>query len=347
MKACVVTTTRKADTNIGDKLIADRCAAMISDVAEDVTVTNLFHRWEWPRVEEHVAAADVVLIACLAIRRRIFSKTYRFIGELMASNTPICVVSAGISLGAFSTTGKPLSSLLTEEEADMLRALSRRSAFFSSRGYLTQAFLKEIGVTSTFAGDVAFYEPRFSSRTFRPLPRVTRIAVSDPHYAEEYRDSFMHLIAKLRSIFPAAQIDLLVHGHNDGIAAIAQRAGVPVIELYKEHGLDHYDTYDLHVGYRVHGHVSALARRKPSYLIEQDDRGTDYGATFTRRVSFASHRNVARGSQVLTSPIETLAAVLSQDAAQQFSRFLGFESEVEACGARNYEGVKAALASSH
>ncbi len=33
-----------------------------------------------------------------------------------------------------------------------------------------------------------------------------------------------------------------------------------------------YDNIDLHVGYRLHGHISFLRRRKPSFLIAEDSR---------------------------------------------------------------------------
>src|SRR5690606_35139314 len=154
------------------------------------------------------------------------------------------------------------------------------------RGYLTQSLLTEVGVNSVFAGDVAFYEPRFDGRTFRAMEQVSRIAVSDPHYSPEYKDSFLYLIASLRRLLPGAEIDLLIHGKNEEVLPMAEEAGIRAIEIYKEGGLNHYDDYDLHAGYRIHGHVSALSRRIPSYLLEQDDRGTDYGATFSRRISF-------------------------------------------------------------
>lgn len=42
---------------------------------------------------------------------------------------------------------------------------------------------------------------------------------------------------------------------------------------YDTNKLDFYQDCDLHVGYRVHGHLYFLAHRLPSILIEEDGRG--------------------------------------------------------------------------
>jgi hypothetical protein len=258
-------------------------------------------------------------------------------------------MAAGISLGAFSAAG-PIEHLLTEEDARALRDLAGRSLFFGSRGCLTHSFLKAIGVDSILTGDVAFYEPRFSQRRFAPPDRLERIAVSDPHYSAQYRESFVYLVNRLKEIFPGARIDLLVHKAGDEAHDLATECDIPCVYMFSpsERGLDTYDGYDIHVGYRVHGHVSALVRRKPSYFIEQDDRGTDYGATLSRRVSVASHRNLSRktqdgSKQALTAPIETLVAIMRQDLDQGFSRFVGLEREIEAFGDMNLAGLRGAI----
>lgn len=342
LKACIVTTTKTAETNLGDKLIADRCGEMVRHLTDNVTVREMYHGHKWEVAKDEMLSSDVVVIACLAIRRQIFTKSYRFIEGLIASDIPICIVASGVSLGAFSSN-KPLQKLLGNEEVQLLRALAKRSAFFSTRGLVTQSILDEMNVPCTFAGDVAFFEPRFTDRKFEPMERVRRVAISDPHYAPLYRDSFLHLVKRIKSLFPQARIDILVHGVNDEFMPIAREAGVDIFKLYDKYGLDHYDRYDLHVGYRVHGHVSALSRRKPSYLIEQDDRGTDYGTKFSRRITVASHGNMQLRNQILLGPVETIVATIRQDAKDGFSRFAGLEVEVEACGQRNFNGVKDAL----
>jgi hypothetical protein len=357
MKVCLISTSRVAARNLGDELIAKRCEAMIRDIDPDAEIAVIWRGDTWTNVKANVEESDLVVLACLAIRKGLGSGAYPYLAELVATDVPIAVVSAGLSIGAFSSKS-PLAEIMSSEDADLLKALGERSVFFSTRGYLTQRLLEELNVRSEFAGDVAFYQPLFSARRFEPLSSVTRIAVSDPHYAEEYGNSFRYLIAGLRKQFPDASIDMLVHGVNEPARALAQQADVPFVEMYLRDGLSTYDRYDLHVGYRIHGHVSALSRRIPSYLLEQDDRGSDYGAAFSRRISFASHRGtsgerkkvVADGDapppprQILTSPVDVLLSVLRQDVSQSFARFSGLEAEVQAHADRNFVGLQRALA---
>lgn len=346
MQISLVSTSRVAARNLGDQLIAERCKAMIEAIAPNARITTLFRHDTWANVARTIAASDLVVIACLAIRKDM-TRAYGFLDEVIGAGVPVAVVSSGLSVSSFSST-EPLAQQLGESDVNLLSRLAARSVFFSSRGILTQALLTQLGIESTFAGDVAFYQPDFASRQFQSPHRINRIAVSDPHYTSEYRDNFLHLVRMLRDVFPGAQIDLLIHGRNDEVISIAADAGVEAIEMYRHRGLSHYDDYDLHVGYRIHGHVSALSRRIPSYLLEQDDRGIDYGSTFSRRISVACYRNMSRRSadgtkQVLTAPVEVLGAVLRQDRDQGFTRFLGLEPEIEASAQRNSDGLAAAL----
>jgi hypothetical protein len=346
MQISLVSTSRIAARNLGDQLIADRCKAMVAAVAPSARITTLFRHDAWANVARTIAASDMVVIACLAIRKDM-TRAYGFLDELIGTDVPVAVVSAGLSVSSFSSTA-PLAQQLNDSDIGLLSRLADRSVFFSSRGILTQALLAQLGIASTFAGDVAFYQPDFGGRRFQSPDRIDRIAVSDPHYTPEYRYNFLHLVRTLREIFPGARIDLLIHGHNDEVIPIAAEAGIEAIEMYRHRGLSHYDDYDLHVGYRIHGHVSALSRRIPSYLLEQDDRGIDYGSTFSRRISVACYRNMSRRSadgtkQVLTAPVEVLGAMLRQDRDQGFTRFSGLEPEIEASAQRNLDGLAAAV----
>jgi hypothetical protein len=358
----MVSTSRVAAANLGDELILDTCTDIVRHIVPRAEITTVFRQASWASVAESVTSSDLVVIACLAIRKRMLRRAYPYLRELVASGRPIAVVAAGISLNAFSAR-RPVTALLSKEEVEVLRSLADKALFFSTRGCFTQSLMAQLGIKTTFAGDVAFYQPEFAERRFQPPSSISRIAISDPHYTDEYQASFKYLVQSIRNLFPAAKIDLLIHGRNPAVIPLAAAASVPAIVMSEQRGLAHYDDYDLHVGYRIQGHVSALARRIPSYLVEQDDRGTDYGATFSRRMSVASHRDIrgldwgasARWSifgralgfkqQVLCAPIDTLAAIIRQDIADGFARFLGLETELEACADRNYAGVEAAVAS--
>jgi len=95
----------------------------------------------------------------------------------------------------------------------------------------------------------------------------------------------------LRETFPEADIVIAQHGVSQQIEAFANKEDIHLAQIYKKrhNGLDIYDDADLHVGFRVHGHVSSLTRRIYSYLLEQDGRGCDYGLSLERKMSVPNY----------------------------------------------------------
>jgi hypothetical protein len=97
----------------------------------------------------------------------------------------------------------------------------------------------------------------------------------------------------------------------------------------------------------VHAHVSALKRRKYSYLLEQDGRGNDYGITIEKKLSvnnfYPKKGKVSKFRllikrlflnydefELIADPISVnfLIAMLDQDFKCGFEKFLGLEKQI-------------------
>ena len=344
MKVVIVSTFRRGNLNIGDRLITKATGGAIKSIYSDlVEIDTVFRAEAWSNVKERIESADFVVFACLAIRKNL-SRFYRFLPEVIASGVPYGVLAAGTSLNVSSRTLN-LATALTAGDIELLRQLASNAKFFTTRGALSQAACQDFGIGSAvLAGDVAFVDDRFCGRKFEHVAKVGKIAISDPHYSESYKDSFLHLVKRLSSVFPEAEINLLMHGVNDYVKNLAEDVSVAVLDMYRdsEAGLDLYDNYDLHVGYRVHGHVSALLRRKPSYLLEQDGRGCDYGLTMSRKVSVPHYRPLITDErkQAEVLPVDLLMALLEVDKTLKFNRFLGMEEELRSFSERNLATLK-------
>jgi hypothetical protein len=167
----------------------------------------------------------------------------------------------------------------------------------------------------------------------------------------------------LRELFPNSQIDILLHGINHVIEDFCKKNNYNVRYIFKDiyHGLDCYDEYDLHVGYRVHGHVSALVRRKPSYLLVSDGRGVDYALTLNKNICvyhflienysyfvklqrFTDHikksiRSPLNDRSVLC-PVDIIVSMINQDLLREFDKFLGLEYQIEFFSNNIIENIK-------
>lgn len=288
--------------NIGDKLIEKSTKDLLEhSFSKKVCFNYIWRADKWLNVQKTILDSDLIVFACLAIRENMASKTYPFMQEILKTNIPLIVLAAGTQLTS-KTNSSSLFQPLDKSTMLLLKRVSEKSILFSTRGALSQAFCKRNGIkNSIFTGDVAFFDSRFNDRLFQPVEKkmITKIAISDPHYSHLYIYSFIYLINSLKQLFPNAEIQLLQHGKSPLIEEKCQELGVSINQIYKnpDSGLDEYDKFDLHVGYRVHGHVSALKRRIPSYLIEQDGRGNDYGSTFSIKCSV---RSISDGPFVYT-----------------------------------------------
>ncbi|WP_299948742.1 polysaccharide pyruvyl transferase family protein [uncultured Microbulbifer sp.] len=344
MKIVIVSTFRCGSLNIGDRLITRSTISALNMLfEEDIKSSTVFRADKWESVESIVLKSDFVIFACLAIRRNI-EKTYRFLPELLKSGVPFGVLAAGTSLGV-SSSSLSFERSFTDRDIKVLKDLTEKANFFSTRGALTYSACKFLGLEkSVLSGDIAFFDDRFKNRRFDAPVKIRKIAISDPHYVSVYEESFNYLVSRLRNIFPNVEIHLLLHGKNDEAVKLARKADVLVEQIYRdsENGLDKYDNYDLHVGYRVHGHVSMLVRRHPSYLLEQDGRGCDYGLTFHCKTS-VPHYRVIKGdkyNQVSTTGIEILLAMIVSDYENGFSRFSSFNQQIYKFVSSNLELIR-------
>lgn len=158
---------------------------------------------------------------------------------------------------------------------------------------------------------------------------MKKIVISDPHQPQLYIYAFIKLLGGLQKIFPHAEIVVALHGQNEIIQNYCDLQRVRYKRLFEEpkQALTIYEDCDIHVGFRVHGHVSALKSKIPSYLLEQDGRGADYALTLSRKISVPCYptrnlRSIGKYS-VLESPVTQVLSMIENDYTQGFSRFLG------------------------
>lgn len=317
--------------NIGDHLITSSTASAIWSVkGTNVLIDYAFREDSWENVKHKILGSDAVIFACFAIRENL-ETTYPYLENLLSCQVPFGVVSAGTSLNMMDHPDNFMRRI-SVKSLYLMKQVCEKSIFFGTRDYLTQQFCIENGLKNLFfSGDIAFFNPACSHLNFSPRKKIERIAVSDPHCPSKFLRSFALLIKLLKNIFCNCEVVVFIHGRNDIIESYCHRSKTEFRKLYmnKDHGLDLYSDIDLHVGYRVHGHVSALTRRKPSYLLEQDGRGCGYGLTLNRKISVGSYNIDPRTNEASLIPVYQIVSLINQDYQDGFlSKFQGLEQQI-------------------
>ena len=361
MRACVISTfPSKGTQNVGDALIEQRTTAILRDV---LGVEQFDVIWREDNITsrlETINRASFLAFACLAIRQEMFPKKYNLPDDLSAIKPPMFALATGTRLRPADVETNALLTNVSYDSATTkgLRNLGDRLIGFSCRGELTYNALRSLGLTELeMTGDVAFWNPQFDRLKFELNSSTNSIAISTPHNPRMYSQHFYTLVQTLRREFASAQLHLVLHGKTPWLdLKLMEELRCNVHHVYREgvSGLDIYGSMDVHVGYRVHAHVSALSHRIPSYLLAIDSRGVDYGRTMHSgsvvkawkldRLRKLSTRQRVRlllkgnGSQIFVKPDEGaivyLVDLLKRDSTDGYSRWLGFENVILATSRR-------------
>lgn len=345
----VVSTYPEAGSkNIGDQLITTSLIkALRCQKGDALTFSIVWREAPWDEVEDIFRSADFVFFACLAIRSRMHEKEYPYLENILDSGIPYAVVSAGTDLDVSDDINE-LFDGFSSKSLSLLRRMDKEAVFFSTRGYLTQSFCRKIGlVNARFSGDVAFFNSATYDLAFKPAREVRRILISDPHKPKLYINALRSLVSGMRRVFPEAELVLVQHGVSKDVEIFAKDHDIELFKAYEDryNGLDVYSRADLHVGFRVHAHVSALSQRIYSYLVEQDGRGCDYGLTLDRKISVSGYSHVRyrfdfssivgwglgrfakRRAVSLLAPT-LLVSMIENDKEEDFSKFVGLERQL-------------------
>lgn len=365
MKNFVIISTYPAagSRNIGDQLITTCLKQVILDNFPEAKFDIIWRADTWNNVRETVLSADHVFFACLAMRPHMHKKEYPFLKDLLDTGIPFSVVAAGTDLPVSRDLN--IYEGFSEESLLLLKKANDDAVVFTTRGCISHEFCRRNGLDrAIFNGDVAFYDKALDDLAFHKDLDVRKIIISDPHRAAIYIESLEVLVDGLELVFPEAEIYLAQHGVNRVVEDFCERRSLRIERIYEDRhsGLNVYDEADLHVGFRVHGHVSALKRRKYSYLLEQDGRGCDYGATILSKISIPNYsatgshkvsvknlikrligRPVSFKQKASISPAYQILALIKRDADCGFGKFVGLEKQISDFNRLTEESIKRVL----
>ncbi len=175
----------------------------------------------------------------------------------------------------------------------LLARIQNDTHILGCRDWFAVEILRRNGYSgATMTGCPAWYHPDFLDKTepaLTNLEQVRHIGISDPANLAVHGPQMEDLIHFLQARFPDAQLHVFFHrgtqmdantdrataDHLQKIIAFLKREGVPYQDIaYGCEGFSSYDSCDLHIGFRVHAHIYNMSRRTPSFLLEEDCRGT-------------------------------------------------------------------------
>lgn len=239
-------------------------------------------------------AKAIIIPGGPALRKDLFPQIYPVPSIVFKNNIPI--IFLGIGAKVYPGTIQKLKKLkLSKSAIKFLKYSIDHGYSIGVRDILSKNLLLENGIEDVVVnGCPAWYDLEYIGKNLKKPPEIRKIAFSTPASPLCFNQA-KKIIKKLRNEFPKASITVSFHkgiyfdggraskrltNLNKDLATFSLRMGCEILDSSKNlNTLRLYDNSDLHVGYRVHGHLYVLSHRKPSFLIAEDSRGT--GALMT------------------------------------------------------------------
>jgi hypothetical protein len=283
-----------AKKNIGDFIITDRARTLL----EHVTGDEILWMPNWEPLdgrEEEIASARAVVVAGgPGYRPPMYGRVYPLFSDpavLPRLGVPVCFLGLGWK-------GEPGDDFnlahyrFTPRTMGLLHALGEQASY-SARDLPSLEVLARNGIDGVMTGCPVWYHLDSLGKPLTVPSQIRRLVFTPPEQ-RVFHEQSREVLRGLRAAIPDAEIIVAFHRGLEadeftrpavaevlkGYAAFARGLGCRVEDVSRDlTRIAFYDDCDLHVGYRLHGHLHFLSKRRPSVLLEEDGRGR--GATET------------------------------------------------------------------
>jgi len=278
-----------AKKNIGDYLITERCKRLLKKHRPEHELIQLPH---WKTLDNKIdtvnESSGIIIMGGPGFQKYFYPNIYKLMPDINDIKVPIIPMGLGwkgfpgdhITLKKYKFSNKSLK---------ILKKINKNTKYISCRDYLTKKALIQNGLTNILmTGCPVWYDINSIGKEMERPEKVKKI-IYTPAQRPIYRQQSIDIMALLKKIFPANDLYCSFHRgisssdeftpkteneNNLILKKEAEKLGFRTIDTSHDlNKLKLYDKCDLHVGYRVHGHIFFLSKRKPSILIHEDGRG--------------------------------------------------------------------------
>jgi hypothetical protein len=307
-----------AKKNAGDFLIFERARKLVETYQN---TTDFLEIPRWQKVDEYLPtinqkAKAVIICGGPGYASNFYPNVYPLTDTLSNIKVPIIPLAVG-----WSGVGTPDTFQFTQDSLSAIREIHSRIERSSVRDVLTEKILKNSGIENTvMTGCAAWYYLPLVDKPFVASATIRRVVVTSPAKNANLVQA-VHVLRLVKKVFPDAERFLVFHrgilpdkhttiktgALNVQLAVQGYLNGYRVLNAsYSTKGLGFYQDCDLHVGYRVHAHLSFLSYRKASILLQEDGRGLGQSLTLgTKDISVSEPNLIENLSQILCHHLDT------------------------------------------
>lgn len=170
-----------------------------------------------------------------------------------------------------------------KETLVFLQSMAERFGPFPCRDQLIVNRLKRLGIPAFYMGDLVLFDHNNNGREPILPKHIGSVVISLQHHIR-YIEQVISLMKRIKRRFPDAKRYVSMQSAPNNmykiLAVRAKEIGFEVLEVGgPAENLEVYSNIDLHIGYRLHGHIYFLRQRKPSILLIEDTRAFGFSRT--------------------------------------------------------------------
>ncbi|MBO6848900.1 MAG: polysaccharide pyruvyl transferase family protein [Marinobacter sp.] len=281
MRDIILTTyPEKGSRNVGDNLITESAKKLVRHRVPEYDPIELFRETQLdPSLIENCKS---ILAPGFPVNNRTYPDLYALSEDLADISDKTYVV--GCSFQSLDPSSKAYAQYEYDPKTLLsLKSLSRTTGVIQCRDYAIRDMLKNNGISASYIGDLALYDDSLVCSGTKFPKTISSIAFSIPHKPKFFSQArkLLHLIKRE---FPNAELYVTHHSipneHSIKVAETAKHVGFREVDLSGNcENLNFYQDIDIHIGYRLHGHIFFLRNRKPSFLLAEDSRSAGISQT--------------------------------------------------------------------
>ncbi|NIC04160.1 polysaccharide pyruvyl transferase family protein [Billgrantia bachuensis] len=278
----LTTYPEKKSRNVGDNLISHSALKIAKSLDKNYAPSVYFRKKNLDEIQENIKS---ILAPGFSVANKTYPKFYNLYSDLSQIKNffPIgCSFQyPGVYLNVFDNFE------YSNETLHFLERITKKHGALHCRDELIIALLKKHDIPSVYSGDMALYDPEMIGVHGKRIKDIKSIVFTVQH-SPIYNKQAIRILKSLKEEFGSAELYISLHSRKNNndklIIEAAEALGYKTLELSGEvENLEVYKNVDLHVGYRLHGHIHFLRNRKPSVLIVEDVRS--YGFFLTTGTS--------------------------------------------------------------
>ncbi|CAG21084.1 polysaccharide pyruvyl transferase family protein [Photobacterium profundum] len=283
VKNLIVTTyPEHASKNVGDAMITEAYIKLIYKYNNNFKYEKVFREEELENIE--MGTIENILLPGFSVVPNTYDENYKLFSD-----------GEKINSYNFQPFGCSYQDIRHDEHAfkgdnydqksiQFFKNIAEKNGPIPCRDQLITSMLESVGIPAYYCGDLVLFDPEVINIPFKPNYSIKKVAFTVQHN-RKYINQSLDLLEKVHAYF-GKDIELTVTFHSnenevtDTVKKKATELGIPCKLLAGDSiNLSFYDEFDFHIGYRLHGHISFLRRRKPSILIMEDTRAFGFGNT--------------------------------------------------------------------